>query len=57
MNDQQKEALEQMETQFQTMGVTPIQALYKLDYSDKLSKEEFDVVTKVFVNQFLYSEN
>lgn len=57
MNDQQKEALEQMEMQFQTMGVTPIQALYKLDYSDKLSKEEFEMVTKVFVKKFLFSEN
>ncbi|MBO0413047.1 hypothetical protein JZO77_13595 [Enterococcus hulanensis] len=56
MNDQQKEALAQMETQFRTLGATPIQALYKLDYSDKLSKEEFEMVTKVFVRNYLFSE-
>ncbi|MFQ7234878.1 MAG: hypothetical protein ACLRPU_08405 [Enterococcus hulanensis] len=56
MNDQQKEALAQMESQFRTLGATPIQALYKLDYSDKLSKEEFEMVTKVFVRNYLFSE-
>ncbi|MBX8937049.1 MULTISPECIES: hypothetical protein [Enterococcus] len=56
MNDQQKEALAQMEAQFRTLGATPIQALYKLDYSDKLSKEEFEMVTKVFVRNYLFSE-
>ncbi|MGL9730564.1 hypothetical protein [Enterococcus sp. DIV0756] len=57
MNDRQKEALEQMERQFKTVGVTPIQALYRLDYSDKLSKEEFDVVTKAFINNYLFAMN
>lgn len=56
MNDQQKEALAQMEMQFRTLGATPIQALYKLDYSDKLSKEEFEMVTKVFVRNYLFSD-
>lgn len=57
MNDQQKEALEHMEQQFKTIGVTPIQALYKLDYSDKLSKEEFDIVAKAFIENYLFSMN
>lgn len=57
MNDQQKEALEHMERLFKTVGVTPIQALYKLDYSDKLSKEEFETVAKAFIENYLFSMN
>lgn len=59
MNDLQKEAFRLMENQINVVGFTPVQALtmvmsyYKGGYYKDMSEEEFQVVVKMFVGNYM----
>ncbi|MGL9746429.1 hypothetical protein [Enterococcus sp. DIV0170] len=59
MNEEQKEAFEQIEKQVNVMGFTPIAALtmilsyHKGGYYEKLNDKDFEVVVKHFVERYM----